>query len=203
VNDGQRHRESLKHIYREVSQAPPPIDTGGMTTAKLNEMVDQRLSEMFADEVENLKRKAKMVDQKLSELTANEIERTKRAEEKNQDLVKENKTLIKELKELKDELNALKGEWNETKDSVENLEAQVDKNLKNVNDRESEEVEQEDDDDEEPTIALEDQLRITEQSAKAIGLLSDHLLSTVWQTCSKNTFGNKPQEECHFVIITE
>ncbi len=42
----------------------------------------------------------------------------------------------------------------------------------------------------EPNIALEDQLRITEQSAKAIGLLSDHLLSTVWQTCSKNTYGS-------------
>ena len=44
-------------------------------------------------------------------------------------------------------------------------------------------------DEEEPGIALEDQLRITEQSAKAIDLLSNHLLSTVWQTCSKNTFG--------------
>jgi hypothetical protein len=42
----------------------------------------------------------------------------------------------------------------------------------------------------EPGIALEDQLRITEQSAKAIDLLSNHLLSTVWQPCSKNTFGD-------------
>jgi hypothetical protein len=42
---------------------------------------------------------------------------------------------------------------------------------------------------EEPGIALEDQLRITEQSAKAIDILTNHLLSTVWQTCSKNTFG--------------
>ena len=44
-------------------------------------------------------------------------------------------------------------------------------------------------DEEEPGIALEDQLRITDQSAKAIDLLSSHLLSTVWQTCSRNTFG--------------
>jgi hypothetical protein len=43
----------------------------------------------------------------------------------------------------------------------------------------------------EPGIALEDQLRITEQSAKAIDLLKSHLFSTVWQTCSKNTYGNE------------
>ncbi len=55
--------------------------------------------------------------------------------------------------------------------------------------RDRENDEDTDEPDEEPGIALEDQLRITEQSAKAIDLLSSHMLSTVWQTCSKNTFG--------------
>jgi hypothetical protein len=50
---------------------------------------------------------------------------------------------------------------------------------------------EEEEEDEEPRIALEDQLRIVEQSSKAIDLLTNHLFSTVWQTCSKNTFGNK------------
>jgi hypothetical protein len=45
--------------------------------------------------------------------------------------------------------------------------------------------------DEEPRIALEDQLRIAEQSPKAIDLLTSHLFSTVWHMCSKNTFGEK------------
>ena len=43
--------------------------------------------------------------------------------------------------------------------------------------------------DDEPGIAVENQLRIKEQSAKAIDFLTTHLLSAVWQGCSKNTYG--------------
>jgi hypothetical protein len=56
-------------------------------------------------------------------------------------------------------------------------------------------------DEEEPGIALEDQLRITEQSAKAIDLLSSHLLSTVWQPCSKNSFGKCILESRLFALF--
>jgi hypothetical protein len=197
VHEGQRHRESIRHIQREVSwQAPPPKETG-ISTARLNEVVDQRLREMFAHEVkqlklkndslaetfarevQELKLKNELMDQMLCYMSAQEAERTETEAKRTEDF--ENFK-----KELAFELEGLKSGWNETKDSVDNLEAQVEKNL-----------DQEDDNDEEPNIALEDQLRITEQSAKAIGLLSDHLLSTVWQTCSKNTYGNKP----HWLIF--
>jgi hypothetical protein len=43
--------------------------------------------------------------------------------------------------------------------------------------------------DDEPGIAVENQLRIKEQSAKAMEFLTSHLLSAVWQGCSKNTYG--------------
>jgi hypothetical protein len=46
-----------------------------------------------------------------------------------------------------------------------------------------------DDVDDEPGIAVEDQLRIKEQSAKAIEIYMTTLLSTVWQGCSKSTYG--------------
>ncbi len=45
--------------------------------------------------------------------------------------------------------------------------------------------------DDEPGIAVENQLRIKEQSAKAIEILTSHLLSSVWQGCSKNTYGKR------------
>ncbi len=41
----------------------------------------------------------------------------------------------------------------------------------------------------EPGIAIENQLRIKEQSAKAIEIYMDTSLSTVWIGCSKNTYG--------------
>jgi hypothetical protein len=44
--------------------------------------------------------------------------------------------------------------------------------------------------DDEPGIAVENQLRIKEQSAKAIDIYMNTLLSTVWIGCSKNTYGN-------------
>jgi hypothetical protein len=43
--------------------------------------------------------------------------------------------------------------------------------------------------DEEPGIAMEDQLRIKEQSAKAIEIYTSTILSTVWQGCSRSTYG--------------
>ncbi len=43
--------------------------------------------------------------------------------------------------------------------------------------------------DDEPGIAVENQLRIKEHSAKAIEILTSHLLSAVWLGCSKNTYG--------------
>ncbi len=75
--------------------------------------------------------------------------------------------------------------------SVEELERKVlelEEMMWNLN--QARENEMDEPDEEEPGIALEDQLRIAEQSAKAIELLSSHLLFTVWQTCSKNTYGN-------------
>ncbi len=55
--------------------------------------------------------------------------------------------------------------------------------------------ESDDDEDEEvgdePGISVENQLRIKEQSAKAIEILTSHLLSSVWQGCSKNTYGKQ------------
>jgi hypothetical protein len=44
--------------------------------------------------------------------------------------------------------------------------------------------------DDEPGIAMEDQLRIKEQSAKAIEIYTSTLLSTVWQGCSRGTYGD-------------
>jgi hypothetical protein len=43
--------------------------------------------------------------------------------------------------------------------------------------------------DDEPGIAIKNQLRIKELSEKVIEILTSHLLSTVWQGCSKNTYG--------------
>jgi peptidoglycan hydrolase CwlO-like protein len=88
-------------------------------------------------------------------------------------------------------VTTLQGTLHENEEKLDKLQ-EVEENLESimskfVEDQEHEDVEKADE--EEPGIALEDQLRITEQSAKAIDLLSNHLLSTVWQTCSKNTFG--------------
>jgi hypothetical protein len=43
--------------------------------------------------------------------------------------------------------------------------------------------------DDEPGIAVEDQLRIKEQSAKAIDIYTESILSSVWLGCSKSTYG--------------
>ncbi len=200
--EGQRHRESLRQIYRDVSRMPQPPNQSGaagtLSAAKLNEMVDLRVSEMFAQKFEKVKL-SEMMDQRLSEMFAQEWETTRKSvidmETKNRSLETKSQSLTVEMRELKDEwaqlndgFTDLTDKWKERQESFEYLEAQVEKSMKTV--YEGEEEADQGDEDEEPSIALEDQLRITEQSAKAIGLLSDHLLSTVWQTCSKNTYGN-------------
>jgi predicted RNase H-like nuclease (RuvC/YqgF family) len=103
----------------------------------------------------------------------------------------DNGELRKNVSELKRTIKNLKLHVENQNDrKLDELEGCLDALKSKFDDRENEEVE-EVDDEEEPGIALEDQLRITEQSAKAIDLLSNHQLSTVWQPCSKNTFGEK------------
>jgi hypothetical protein len=45
--------------------------------------------------------------------------------------------------------------------------------------------------DDEPDIPLEYQLRFREQSAKCIDILTNHLSSTCWASCSKTTYGRR------------
>jgi hypothetical protein len=102
-----------------------------------------------------------------------------------------NKKLQKRASELEAMIKTLKyNVETENAAKLEKLEEGLDSLQSKFEDRENDEVDAVDDE-EEPAIALEDQLRITEQSAKAIDLLSNHLLSTVWQPCSQNTFGNE------------
>ena len=112
------------------------------------------------------------------------------------------KQFLANIAELKEELRKAKTERDQQKKKTSELEATINMlkyNVESENARKMEKLEEgldslqlnAADDEEEPGIALEDQLRITEQSAKAIDLLSNHLLSTVWQPCSKNTFGNE------------
>ncbi len=98
------------------------------------------------------------------------------------------KELIDSVKALKKEKFVLQDQHDELKYKFHDVEESMQTVLSKFEAAENDEVDEADE--EEPGIALEDQLRITEQSAKAIDLLSNHLLSTVWQTCSKNTFGN-------------
>jgi hypothetical protein len=99
----------------------------------------------------------------------------------------ENDKLKKELRQLKDEVKELKYSETETNGKMDDFVDSLNSLMSKFDDQTNEEVEEADEG--EPGIALEDQLRITEQSAKAIDLLTNHLLSTVWQSCSKNTFG--------------
>jgi hypothetical protein len=92
-------------------------------------------------------------------------------------------SLIRVLKEKGDET---------VNEQIERLQESLDFVKERYRDRENDD-DVDEPDEEEPGIALEDQLRITEQSAKAIDILSSHQLSTVWQTCSKNTFGKTYQ----------
>jgi hypothetical protein len=101
----------------------------------------------------------------------------------------ENDKLKKELRQLKDEVKELKYSETETNGKMDDFVDSLNSLMSKFDDQTNEEVEEADEG--EPGIALEDQLRITEQSAKAIDLLTNHLLSTVWQSCSKNTFGIK------------
>ncbi len=121
-----------------------------------------------------------------------------------------------ELKQRMDSVIALIREVGELKTKINNLEVklvrQADENERTVQfqkheiedlkekllNQARENDEMDEPDEEEPGIALEDQLRIAEQSAKAIELLSSQLLFTVWQTCSKNTYGNDVCFIAHF-----
>ena len=119
-----------------------------------------------------------------------ELETSKASITKLQDENKNLKSTIEDdKKKLKSMIDDLKLQETENDQKWKSLEEYLDSLKSKFDDRENDEVE-EVDDQEEPGIALEDQLRITEQSAKAIDLLSNHLFSTVWQPCSKNTFGN-------------
>lgn len=108
-------------------------------------------------------------------------------------LRKENAALRQKASDLD---KTIKAQNFENSGKLQKLEESVDSLKSRFDDRENEDVE-EVDDEEEPGIALEDQLRITDQSAKAIDLLSNHLLSTVWEPCSKNTFGKN-----RFVMVS-
>jgi chromosome segregation ATPase len=109
-----------------------------------------------------------------------EIETFSRLKE---DMEKQKVDFEKEVENRNEQLEETKEEMAQYKEGLDSLKSRFDDQGKD----EAEELENE----EEPGIALEDQLRIIEQSAKAIDLLTNHLFSTVWQTCSKNTFGNE------------
>jgi hypothetical protein len=100
-----------------------------------------------------------------------------------------NDKLKSEIEQLKDEVNELKYSEAETVSKMDGFGNYLNSLMSKFDDQANEEVEEADEG--EPGIALEDQLRIAEQSAKAIDLISNHLLSTVWQSCSKNTYGSK------------
>jgi septal ring factor EnvC (AmiA/AmiB activator) len=106
------------------------------------------------------------------------------------DLRKDKESLHDLHEELKKKVQKLEDCLQRNDEKLDKLQ-DIEENLEHVMSKfeavENEDVEEADE--EEPGIALEDQLRITEQSAKAIDILSSHQLSTVWQTCSKNTFG--------------
>jgi FtsZ-binding cell division protein ZapB len=143
------------------------------------------LTQVFGMSLEELKEKIRNVDiqKEKQDLMDNYIK----------DLRKENAELKKSASALD---KTIKAQNFENTSKLQKIEESVDSLKSKFDDRENEDVE-EVDDEEEPGIALEDQLRITEQSAKAIDLLSNHLLSTVWEPCSKNTFGKH-----YFVMIS-
>jgi hypothetical protein len=132
---------------------------------------------------------ADMFEMSVQELKA-EISDLKNQKDRQEEAMQTNiKKIHAENEKLRSKIVELKYHETENDQKLKKLEEYLDSLKSKFDDRENEEVE-EVDDQEEPGIALEDQLRITEQSAKAIDLLSNHLLSTVWQPCSKNTFGN-------------
>ena len=98
---------------------------------------------------------------------------------------------LKELDLLKSRFEELERGHETIVEKYEDLKKSQRENVEKLEMLESKHDLAEEEDDEEPRIALEDQLRIVEESSKAIDLLTNHLFSTVWQTCSKNTFGNK------------
>jgi hypothetical protein len=128
--------------------------------------------------IENLEKKEReSVEMLQSRVSLTEKLMQETMNDANDKWVQLNALLKKEMEQLQ---GNLRDEMGKNTEELETLKSKFDDQANN----EVEEV-----DEEEPGIALEDQLRITEQSAKAIDLLTSHLLSTVWQTCSKNTYG--------------
>jgi chromosome segregation ATPase len=150
---------------------------------KLREEIEKKnvqLADMkkeLEDQRTQLMKDAKIAEEKLKEEIEKNFSRLK------EDMEKQKVDFEKEIENRNEQLEETKEEMALYKEGLDSLKSRFDDQGKD----EAEELENE----EEPGIALEDQLRIIEQSAKAIDLLTNHLFSTVWQTCSKNTFGNE------------
>ncbi len=90
----------------------------------------------------------------------------------------------KESQNLREELFSLRQELASSRNGL------LDQTDRRVDLKDKDDEGQGDDEvDDEPGIAIEDQLRIKEQSAKAIEIYMSTLYSTVWQGCSKSTYG--------------
>jgi hypothetical protein len=185
----QWHWENLNppQETRAIVESSRPAELIEITDRKYTEQVssdpnhDLALADIFGMSAHELKEEISNV-----KVQRGEQDKMKNTIEK---LEKENAALMKKADELDKTIKTLKYNETEHDNKLKKLEEYLDSLKSRFDDRENEDVD-EVDDEEEPGIALEDQLRITEQSAKAIDLLSNHLLSTVWQPCSKNTFGN-------------
>jgi hypothetical protein len=180
-------------------------DVGHEDLLKLKEEAETKLEDMkqkMEEETRRLKNEAVKMElqvmlklRALSTSTKNQlvIEKTQLEEKMKsltEQLAEKTEQLATSLAEKTDQLAETNKRFEKDMDDQK---AQYEKSLDSLRSRfdDQEKDKAEEEHEEEPGIALEDQLRITEQSAKAIDLLSNHLFSTVWQTCSKNTFGNK------------
>jgi hypothetical protein len=164
----------LEKTNLSVNDLKKDIGLKAQTTSLQLEAIGENMKTLRI-EIKNLSTKhqeKELNDRAELESLGLQLDETRQAGTKQGDAVK---NLVDLSKKLKDDLDFLSDKYQEREHD--------------------EEVEEPDED--EPGIALEDQLRITEQSAKAIDLLSSHLLSTVWQTCSRNTFG-----KCSLALFT-
>jgi predicted RNase H-like nuclease (RuvC/YqgF family) len=185
VTDLKEAIHSVSILTTQVSELKKTLN--GKSTILTS--TEKQLEEV-TKELEEIKTKMRADNERLKL----DVEQNNRAAEE------EKEQLTKELEEIKTKMRAdnerLKQDVEQNNRAAENLREGMERNAEDLetlkskfDDQANEEVEEVDEG--EPGIALEDQLRITEQSAKAIDLLSNHLLSTVFQTCSKNTFGNQ------------
>jgi sugar-specific transcriptional regulator TrmB len=157
-----------------------------VTAGELKVFMDVDIAEAVEMDVDQLKERLHIVEE---------------MEGKIEHLVEDNEKKNETIKELNRHLESLEERYQKREEIINNMEERYQKSELNIlammgkiealteRSRERADDEVDEPDEEEPVIALEDQLRITEQSAKAIDLLTNHLLSTVWLTCSKNTFG--------------